>query len=328
MERIIVLYSLLAYCLAISCLQAQNEIVVHDPVVARHGGTYYLFCTGNGIDVYSSKDLKQWHKEQSVFGQAPQWTHSVVSDFKNHIWAPDIIFHAGKYYLFYSVSSFAKNTSAIGVATNGTLNRDDENFKWVDHGIVVQSVPNRDLWNAIDPNIVFDNNQHPWMSFGSFWNGLKMVKLTDDLLAIKQPEEWLTVAKRERSFHLDDTDPGDAELEAPFIFKKGKYYYLFVSWGLCCRGEASTYKMAVGRSESATGPFVDHEGTDMNYGGGKIIFESHKDWFGAGHNSVYTFDGKDYVFFHAYLKEKNGLPVLKVAELSWEDGWPILIIND
>lgn len=36
----------------------------------------------------------------------------VAPDFRNHIWAPDSSFLDGRYYLFYSVSAFGKNTSA------------------------------------------------------------------------------------------------------------------------------------------------------------------------------------------------------------------------
>lgn len=219
-----------------------QDIVVHDPVVIKQKDTYYLYCTGNGISVFSSKDLKKWDKQPQVFKEKPVWADGVAVDFKNHIWAPDISFHNNMYYLYYSVSAFAKNTSAIGVATNTTLDPSDKNYKWVDQGIVIQSQPNRDMWNAIDPNLTFDENNTPWLAFGSFWEGLKLVKLNPDLKSIAQPQEWHTIAKRKRSFELADSDPGDGALEAPFIFKKNGYYYQFLSWDLCCRGEKAPTK--------------------------------------------------------------------------------------
>ena len=97
------------------------------------------------------------------------------------------------------------------------------------------------MWNAIDPNIIVDENGTPWMSFGSFWDGIKMVKLTDDMMQVAQPEEWHSLCRRERSFELDDKDPGDGAVEAPFIMKHGDYYYLFVSFDYCCRGKDSTW---------------------------------------------------------------------------------------
>lgn len=302
-----------------------QDITVHDPVMIKQKDTYYLYCTGKGISVFSSKDLKNWNKEPQIFPEKPLWVDAVVQGFDNHIWAPDISFHNNTYYLYYSVSAFAKNTSAIGVTTNTTLDPKDPAYKWVDQGIVVQSIPNRDLWNAIDPNLTFDENNTPWLSFGSFWEGLKMVKLNSDLKSIAQPQEWYTIAKRKRSFELADADPGDGALEAPFIFKKNGYYYQFLSWDLCCRGEKSTYKVVVGRSKNITGPYLDKAGISLNNGGGTLLIEGDKNWFGAGHNSTYTFDGKDYIIYHAYDAKQKGRPILQIKQLQWDaDLWPML----
>nr|WP_315152370.1 arabinan endo-1,5-alpha-L-arabinosidase [uncultured Flavobacterium sp.] len=303
---------------------AQNNIV-HDPVVIKQKDTYYLYCTGKGISVLSSKDLKNWQPEPPIFKEKPHWVDAVVPNFDNHIWAPDISFHNNTYYLYYSVSAFAKNTSAIGVATNTTLNPKDPAYKWIDHGIVMQSQPNRDMWNAIDPNLIFDDSNTPWLTFGSFWEGLKMVKLNPDLKSITNPQEWHTIAKRKRTFDLLDTDPGDAALEAPFIFKKKGYYYLFLSWDLCCRGDKSTYKVVVGRSKNPTGPYLDKTGKSLAEGGGSLVVEGDENYFGVGHNSVYTFDNKDYIFYHGYEKKSNGTPKLIVKELLWDtEDWPSL----
>lgn len=305
----------------VSCAQTDKPIT-HDPVVAKQGDTYYLFCTGPGITTFTSKDLKTWTQGDPVFAESPIWAKDVAPGFNGHIWAPDITLHNGTYYLYYSISAFGKNTSAIGLVTNKTLNPKDENFKWEDQGIVIQSVPNRDMWNAIDPNLIFDEDGTPWLSFGSFWSGLKVVKLEDDLKTIAQPEEWFPIASRERSPNLPDADAGDAALEGPFIFKKGDYYYQFLSWDYCCRGEESTYKLVVGRSKTVTGPYVDKDGKKLTEGGGSLVIEGNKNWYGVGHNSVFTFDGKDYTFMHGYDASDKGLPKLIVKEVTWVDGWP------
>src|SRR5688572_7181705 len=158
-----------------------QSIRVHDPVMFRQADTYYLFCTGAGISVFSSKDMMNWKNEKPDFDVPPAWAVEAIPGFKGHIWAPDISFSNGLYYLYYSVSAFGKNTSCIGVATNPTLDPNDKNYKWTDHGKVIQSVPGRDLWNAIDPNLAYDGNQQPWLVFGSFWSGMKLVKMNADL---------------------------------------------------------------------------------------------------------------------------------------------------
>jgi arabinan endo-1,5-alpha-L-arabinosidase len=305
-------------------------------VMAKEGDTYYLFCTGNGIAVWSSKDLQNWRKETPVFSKPPQWAVDTIPGFKGHIWAPDIIRHNGKYYLYYSVSAFGKNTSAIGVAINKTLDSSSKDFKWVDHGRVIQSYPNKTNWNAIDPNIIKDEKGTAYMVFGSFWDGLKIFKLTKDLLKPAEPVENMpTIASRKKSSSAinppavdnNPTDAGGNAIEAPFIFKKETYYYFFASIDYCCKGEKSTYKVIVGRSKNVAGPYVDKDGIELQRGGGTILLQGNKEWHGVGHNSVYTFGGKDYIVYHGYDASDKGIPKLIIQTLSWDEkDWPVVEI--
>jgi arabinan endo-1,5-alpha-L-arabinosidase len=301
----------------------ETNISVHDPVMIKSGDKYYLFSTGMGISIWSSSDMNNWKSEKQVFESAPKWTLEAVPGFRNHMWAPDIYFKDGQYYLYYAISAFGKNTSCIGLVTNYTLDPKDPKYKWTDKGKVLQSVPGRDMWNAIDPNLIMDEKGTPWLAFGSFWNGMKLVKLKSDLFTVAQPEEWYTIAARKREFTIPDTSAGDAAIEAPFIFKKGKFYYLFVSFDYCCRGDQSTYKMVVGRSQNVRGPYVDKSGIIMSQGGGSLLLEGDKNWNGVGHNSVYSFNGNDYLVFHAYDANDFGKPKLRVEALQWDElGWP------
>lgn len=339
------------FCLTASPALAQFEheqIPIHDPVMIEHDGSYYAFATGKGIAMWSSPDMKEWTPEKPVFDEAPEWTFDLVPDFDNVEWAPDIAEHNGTFYLYYSVSQFGRNNSAIGVATNETLDPDDPNYEWTDHGPVVQSVPGRDMWNAIDPNLAFDDAGTPWLAFGSFWRGLKLVKLQDNLTEIaRSPQKWHTIAKRYRHWKLDERDAGDAAnpelnykklysedmleaaknmeygaVEAPFIFKKNDYYYLFVSMGRCCRGLDSSYKIKVGRSEDIAGPYFDKSGKKMIHGGGTLIAKENEDWAAVGHQAAYTFGGTDYLIFHGYDKSDEGKAKLIIRKIQWQDGWP------
>ena len=303
-------------------------IPVHDPVIILQDSTYYVFCTGQGITVFSSADRKHWKQQPPIFNEPPVWAVKAVPGFKGHIWAPDISYHNGQFYLYYAVSAFGKNTSCIGLATNKTLDAASKEFTWVDHGKVIQSVPNRDMWNAIDPNLIIDENKTPWLSFGSFWEGIKMVKLDSTLTAIAQPEEWYSIAARKRNASLPDSMPGDAAIEAPFIYRHDKYYYLFTSFDYCCRGEKSTYKMMVGRSEKVTGPYADKAGVLLTLGGGSLVVEGDKNWYGVGHNAVGDFNGTDYLIFHGYDAKDNGRSKLRMEKIDWINGWPTVSNND
>lgn len=326
-QRLLILYTVLLSCLmTVKAADGITSPFVHDPVLAYDGSRYYIYCTGQGIQVYSSADLNKWRDEPSVFDAAPQWAMKMVPGYNGHTWAPDIIFYKGKYHLFYSCSTFGKNRSAIGHAENMTLNPSDSRYKWEDKGGIVNSVPGRNEWNAIDPNVVVDGDGTPWMTFGSFWNGIKLVKLTTEMDAVAQPEEWYSLCKRMNNT-LPDSLPGDDAVEAPFIYHHGGYYYLFVSFDYCCRGLKSNYKIAIGRSQNIKGPYLDKDGKSMMQDGGSILMEGdHKIYSAVGHCSVYDFSGQTYLFAHGYEIHDNGMPHLVKRKLNWDtDGWPIVM---
>lgn len=309
-----------------------TDVPVHDPVIIRQDGTYYLFTTGRGVSVWSSPDMVNWTRQAPVFSEPPAWAVEAVPTFRGHIWAPDISHHDGKYYLYYSISAFGRNTSCIGLATNVTLDPADPDFKWVDHGKVIQSFPGVTNWNAIDPNIITDEDGTPYMSFGSFWEGLKLVKLTPDRTAIAEDWENLPTLASRLPAGATAVAPGQAApagagrnaIEAPFIFKRDDHYYLFFSIDYCCRGAESTYRMAVGRSPSLSGPYVDREGRALAEGGGTILLAGNERWHGVGHNAVARFDNTDYLVYHAYdAMDDRGRAKLRINRIDWDaDGWP------
>jgi len=314
--------------------ELKTGISVHDPVMIKQDSTYHIFCTGFGITHWSSLDMVHWKHEKPIFDKAPQWAVDSILGFKGHIWAPDISYYNGLYYLFYAVSAFGKNTSAIGLATNVTLNTADSNYKWTDHGRIIESHPGIDNWNAIDPNLITDKDGTPYLAFGSFWEGLKIIKLnTDRLSVIDKLNSLPTLASRKKdpsnkeNLPAVDGNPVDAggnAIEAPFIFRKGKFFYLFASIDYCCKGPKSTYKMIIGRSKKLLGPYIDEQGLAMAHGGGTIVLAGDKDWYGVGHNAVCDFDGTDYLIFHGYDAADNGVPKLLIEKLAWVKGWPVI----
>ena len=251
---------------------------VHDPCIIKENGTYYVYCTGQGIPVRKSMDLMQWANAGKVFDKAPDWAAKAVPGSKGNFWAPDISFFGGKYHLYYSVSTFGSRLSCIGLATNKTLDPASKDFKWIDEGVVISSQP-KDDWNSIDPNIVLDDKGVPWLSFGSFWGGLKLVKI-----------DPTTGKTADKIVHSIAARPVEKAIEASFIVRKGGYYYLFASWDRCCKGVKSNYKIVVGRSKSVTGPYLDRTGVDMARGRGSLVLTPVTVTVkGPGHNAV--FDG-------------------------------------
>lgn len=295
--------------------------MVHDPVIACESGKYYLFSTGQRLFSLVSDDLHEWKSPSSVFKEVPQWAMDSVPGYKGHTWAPDIIFHNGRYHLFYSCSTFGKNTSAIGHASRSTLSTSSDE-PWVDTGAVITSHPGDD-YNAIDPNVVIDYDGKPWMTFGSFWRGIKMVRLKDDLSSVFDGENPVTLCTRLYTPADGKPMPKENSVEAPFIMKHGGYYYLFVSYDYCCRGLKSTYKVVVGRSREILGPYVDRDGRSMLKGGGSLLISDTPEHVAVGHCAVYDFDGRTIFFAHGYSKAHNGESRLVVRYIKWsDDGWP------
>ena len=103
----------------------------------------------------------------------PDWAKQAIPQAET-IWAPDISFFNGQYWLYYAVSTFGSNRSVIGLATTATLNRADANYGWQDRGLVLESHKSDDF-NALDPNRIIDHDGKHWLAFGSFWTGLKII---------------------------------------------------------------------------------------------------------------------------------------------------------
>src|SRR5262249_10247433 len=135
---------------------------VHDPVIIKEGDTYYVFCTGVGrgvpgvIPIRTSKDLRHWELAGTVFDKLPEWATKEIPGGRG-AWAPDISFFSGKYHLYYAVSTFGSRNSVIGLATNATLDPKSPRYKWEDEGMVLRSYQDKDDWNAIDPNLFYEN---------------------------------------------------------------------------------------------------------------------------------------------------------------------------
>lgn len=294
---------------------------VHDPAIIKEGDTYYLFSTGAGIPVRHSTDLVNWRLSfpPRVFPRIPDWAREMIPN-QNDFWAPDISYFNDKFHLYYSVSTFGSNRSVIGLATNVTLDPQSDDFEWVDQGLVIESVRSDD-YNCIDPNVILDEDGVPWLAFGSHWSGIKMRRLDYETGKLSSEDETL-YSLASRRIH-------PRAIEAPFIIRKGDFYYLFVSFDACCQGANSTYNVRVGRSESVTGHYVDRDGVDMmNDGGTQVTFPTER-WRGPGHNSVLQENGVDYLVYHAYDADNQGVFTLRIDPIVWDaDGWPEMITPD
>jgi hypothetical protein len=294
----------------------RGSLGIHDPsAVIKCGGRYYVFGTGQGITSKSSADRQYWVTGPSVFATQPAWTSTYVPGFTGYFWAPDISFFNGQYHLFYAVSTFGSQVSAIGLATSPTLDPASPGYKWTDQGPVIISSNNVNF-NAIDPSVTFDAASNLWMSLGSFWTGIKLIQL-DPSTGMRTLAN-LTIY----SIANDNAGAGDP-IEASYLYHRGSYYYLFVNWGSCCSGISSTYNIRVGRATNVTGPFLDQNGINMNSSGGTLFLGTTGKFIAPGQVGIYSENGSDYFGYHYLDANNGGTPTFDLEPLSWTaDGWP------
>jgi arabinan endo-1,5-alpha-L-arabinosidase len=320
---------------AVLCQQPRSLVLTgdyprtHDPSMAREGNRYYVFATGRAPDggqlpIRCSDNLTDWKLCGHVFDALPGWIQK-ASPKTRDLWAPDISFFNGKYHLYYAYSVFGLNTSGIALATNPTLDSADPRYHWNDEGVVLTSNESDDF-NAIDPTIVIDDKSRPWLSFGSFWSGIKMRRIDPATGKLSPKDSKLySLAARAKPENAEPPQPGRPAnwqaIEAPFIVRHSGFYYLFVSFELCCRGTKSTYRIMVGRSRKPTGSFVDASGKAMLEGGGKQLLAANERWLGPGGESVLQRPEGDLLVFHAYDAD-TGKPALQISNLTWDHGWP------
>ena len=304
--------AVLAFAIAPTVASAlAGDLRVHDPsTVVECDGRYYVFSTGPGIPILSSDDGFTWTRSGHVFDKVPDSVHAAVplNDGKL-VWAPDVIKLNGEYYLYYSISKWGSNVSAVGLLTNPTLNDKYPKYKWTDRGLVVNSVAGESL-NAIDPGVLHGPDGRLWLTYGSYIGNVQMVEL--------DPRTGLRIAKDSPATILSSaSEASDA------IFHNG-YYYLFVNRGSCCKGTASTYNIRMGRSRTPTGPYLDRYGVDMAHGGGSLFAASQGNHIGPGHFGLVAMDGVEKFSCHYEGNlATGGRGELAIHPLLWgADGWP------
>ena len=293
---------------------------------------WYMYCTtdplngndktGNSfnfhlIPMLRSSDLVNWTYQGDAFLARPGW----VADDAG-LWAPEIQFFNGQYYLYYTASwtDLPGGGSAIGVATSST-----PLGPWIDSGTPVvephapECCPADKRW-VFDPDVVQEDGGQRYIFYGSYFGGISVRTLSADGLH-SNPASQTQVAIANR-------------YEGTEVVRHDGYWYLFASATDCCRGPLTGYSVFAGRSQNILGPYVDRQGNSLlqgRVGGTPVISMNGNRWVGTGHNSVFEdFDGQWWTVYHAvdrndpYFAGAVGFtkrPVLMDA-LDWVEGWP------
>ncbi|MET0791695.1 MAG: arabinan endo-1,5-alpha-L-arabinosidase [Polyangiaceae bacterium] len=298
----------------VSTTTTHLNIGVHDPAMIWNGTSWDLFATGGKLNVRSSTNLQQWSNVGNLFSSLPAWITTALGSTPADLWAPDVSYFNCAYHVYYAGSSFGSNNSVIGLATNPTLDSKSPNYKWTDEGQVVRSISS-DNFNAIDPNLAFDDSGAAWLSFGSFWSGIKMRKIET---ATGKPSTSDTTL-----YAIAGRNGG--AIEAPSIVSHNGFYYLFVSYDNCCKGIDSTYRTMVGRATKITGPYTNKAGSAMTTGAAEELIASSGRYIGPGGGTAFQ-NGTSYLYaFHYYDGMDNGASKLQIRPINFDSSdWPTL----
>jgi arabinan endo-1,5-alpha-L-arabinosidase len=299
------------FSVSLSIANYSNPIVpkcLPDPTCLRiTTGEYYLYATEEetrNVPIYKSRDLVKWEFVDTAF------TNQTRPDFISGgvIWAPDINLINEKYVMYFAMAipSSTVDKSGVGVAyadkPEGPFTFGSKFFDSVEVGV----------GESIDPVYIEDQGKK-YFVWGSFY-GIYAFELEDDGLHIKSGSEKVEIA-------------GD-QFEGTYIHKRGDYFYFFGSVGFCCSGVDSTYQVAVGRSKSVLGPYVDKRGRNLLNGGFTVILTGNDRFRGPGHNSKLVQDGagNDWMLYHAYdAKNERAGRLLMIDRVLWdEDDWPYI----
>ena len=326
----------------------QNPLTLNDPATGpgvscpdpaimnetiKGVNNWYLYCTGDPLNAndkdakgnlrnhyiatWHSIDLIHWTYNGDVFPADPAWV-----GVETNLWAPAVKHFNGRYYLYYTAPQTGGpgGPSEIGVAT-----APHAGGPWTDLGrpvVATESAPCCTNTNraVIDPDVIEDDAGQRYISFGSFFGGVSLQKLSaDGFTADKASERQIAV---------------DNLYEGGSFYKRDGWFYLFVSSTNCCNGPGSGYSVDVGRARTPMGPFLDRNGvalTATTGGGTKVIAANGNRWIGPGGNVIFKdASGQDYMLYHAidnaapYFDLHPGFtrrPAL-IDAVDWVDGWP------
>jgi arabinan endo-1,5-alpha-L-arabinosidase len=316
--------AMLLYAAPLSAASPQPELTgdtrIHDPSVIEAGGRFVAFGTGEqgpthgAIRVKTSPDGVAW-SDAGVIGKGPpEWAEAGLGFRPLNVWAPSVSRRGETVFLYYCLSSFGDNASAIGLMTNAAFDPFKPGEGWQDQGIVLLS-KHGDDFNAIDPFRIDASDGRAWLAFGSFWSGIKLSELNPETgKLIREDAPRIALAGRH----------GGA-IEAASILEHDGKFYLFVSFDQCCKGVASTYNIRVGRADRIDGPYRDKGGKDMLDGGGTLVLATTGRFIGPGGQEPVKTSRGDGLAFHYYDGDAAGAAKLQFSPILWTaDGWPEL----
>jgi len=255
-----------------------------DPEGAVFGKQFWIYPTYSApyneqvfLDAFSSPDLVNWTKHSRILDtNAVTWAWRAM-------WAPAIVKHGGKYFLFFAANDIQKNEEVGGIGV-AVADKPEGPFKDYLGKPLVDRFHNGA--QPIDQFVFRDKDGQFYMYYGG-WRHCNVARLNKDFTGF-EPFADGTVFK-------EVTPQG--YVEGPFMFlHNGKYYFMWSEGGWT----GPNYSVAYAIADSPFGPFQRIE---------KILQQDPTVATGAGHHSVIKLPGKDVygiVYHRRPLGERDG----------------------
>ena len=275
--------------------QEPKRVSVHDPSVVRSGKSYYVF--GSHRAYARSTDLVNWtpftnnlsRDYKKIFAQIwKDWPkQSSNPDVTGNMWAPDVYYNATmKKWCMYLSLNGAEHRSVIVLLTADRVDGDwtyvgpvvysgftRANYMSTDVPKVLGSDPELDRYqsytdtgiNAIDACVKDDGQGGLWMSFGSWFGGIWMIRLDPRTGLRDYSTTYPTQANQSDAYYGHKLAGGFGNSgEGTALVHQGDWWYLMLSYGGL--GQTGGYQMREFRSRSITGPYLDQNGKPAVYG--------------------------------------------------------------
>ncbi|NBE95577.1 arabinan endo-1,5-alpha-L-arabinosidase [Nonomuraea sp. KC401] len=298
-----------------------------DPtMIHAKDGLWYAYGTQNPVfnskgedgerilPILRSKDMVTWEYAGEVFTPQtqPAWHDGA------RLWAPDIRYINGTYYLYYSVSPKGGD---LGLATAPT-----PAGPWTDKGGILPAATRATCPTGhIDSAQFTDVDGAHYMYWGSY-DVVCVARMNADATRVEGAATQVARGRR---------------MEGAYVVRRGGHYYMLYSDGGCCQGSFSGYQVKAGRATSPFGPFTDDEGAglmDLTSKGAIVAGANGNRWTGTGHSGFQTdLSGQDWLVYHGVSTDDPDFPPigggrltnlskrpLLIDRLDWIAGWPVV----
>ncbi|HKI02290.1 MAG TPA: glycoside hydrolase family 43 protein [Thermoanaerobaculia bacterium] len=279
-----------------------------DPFVLKFRGEYWGYCTGfwhdgRAFGIARSRDLVEWQPLAGALEPLPGG-HTCY-------WAPEVVYDAGRFHLYYSVGNEERMEIRVAVA-------DHPAGPFTDSGRRLTSEP-----FAIDAHVFVDGDGSRWLFYATDFldaahvgTGTVRDRMLDPYTLEGDPRPVALPRFDWHVYHPNRPEKGFVRwhtVEGPFVLQRKGVYYEMFSGG---NWQNPTYGVSYATTQSLEDPSEWRQASD----GERVlpILRTAGEVVGPGHNSVVR--GPDnrqlYCVYHRWSPDL-GARVMAIDPLDW-----------